>query len=180
MECFESSYIGIYQTEDIPNKWKQLYHDYGMLFTQTQLPAYKRHHLKKCCTTPVVLGRWQAATNRHTEGPEGELVAAETSGLMLDSGRMTVSVDPHATMDNRTVRASCVFNPGSGLHYFEVLSLCPSEVSPSLNFLLLGPILLLTKTLLAADDAEYYIYIGIAHITEASNIPSMTMWCRFE
>jgi hypothetical protein len=93
---------------------------------------------------------YEATPRWHSTQKHPELIIQD-DGLTVTMPTSTGADDTNESTDNRTIRATVEYKPGSGLHYFEVTSLCP-------------------------NDVRYHPYVGICSTEEAMPVERMVMW----
>jgi len=98
---------------------------------------------------------WKLAYSDYETTPRWHSSEKHPELIVKDDGLIVTMPTPtgegNENTDNRTIRSTIEYTPGSGLHYFEVKSLCP-------------------------NDVRYHPYVGLCSTTEVVPVPKMQMW----
>lgn len=93
---------------------------------------------------------YEATPRWHSTEKHPQLITTD-DGLTVTMPSSLHSEISSENTDNRTIRATAEYKPGSGLHYFEVESRCPKEV-------------------------QYHPYVGLCSTDETVPVEKMLMW----
>jgi hypothetical protein len=100
----------------------------------------------------AVATSWKLAYSDYATTPRWHSIEKHPELIVIDDGLVvTTNTSINENTDNRTIRATNEYTPGSGLHYFEVRSLCPNDVS-------------------------YHPYVGLCSTKEVVSVSKMQMW----